>query len=79
MSPWTFRNWTSEARRVVFYGGEHYYRVWEALVEVTGIAQVSEGVDVVEIVGAGCGEHYSVLAEIVAEEEAAAAPLALAA
>lgn len=77
LSAFIFDNWTSEARRVVFYGGEQYFRIWEALVEVTEIARLDRGVDVTEIVGAGCGEHYSVLAEIVAEAEAQ--PVALAA
>jgi hypothetical protein len=51
----------------VFCGGGEFRRVFDALIGRTGLATVGDRRDVVDIVGAGCGEHFSVLKEIVAE------------
>jgi hypothetical protein len=56
-----------DADQIVFYGGGHYRRVFDALIARTGLARVGEGKDVTDIIGAGCGEQFSVLKEIVAE------------
>lgn len=67
---------TAGAERVTFYGGTHYFRVWWALDDLCGPATYdADGRRACEkehIVGAGCGDHYSVLKALVEEEEAAA-------
>ena len=62
------RVWCQDARTVVFYGGALYERVFGALVGRTGLARVGDRREVVNIIGAGCGDHYSVLKQIVAEQ-----------
>jgi hypothetical protein len=59
--------WGQDAEQIVFYGGGLYRDVFDALIRRTGLAVVGDGRDVVDIIGAGCGEHFSVLKEIVAE------------
>ena len=60
------------AETAVFYGGEHYFRVFERMVSKLGVARLDRETrcEVVSIVGAGCGDHYSTLKEIIAEEGA---------
>jgi hypothetical protein len=71
---------TAGASRVVFYGGADYFRIWDALHNVAGPRSFDDAgqraCEVEQIIGQGCGEHYSVLAAIVREAEAAAAAVA---
>ncbi len=56
--------WGQDADEIVFYGGEQYHDVWDAAIDANNFACVSEGKDIVRIVGRGCGDHFSVLKEI---------------
>lgn len=60
------RVWGETAPTILFYGGVLYERVFGALVERAGLARAGDRRDVVNIIGRGCGDHYSVLKEIVA-------------
>jgi hypothetical protein len=60
-------NWTNEARQVVFYGGADYWTAFDTIRNNIGLAQVGNDVHCVDIVGAGCGDHFSVLKEIAGE------------
>jgi hypothetical protein len=62
-----FDTWTRDADRVVFYGGEAYLRVWEGMVERLGLGVIARDCDCEHIIGAGCGDHFSVLKDVVAE------------
>lgn len=64
---WIFRTWTQGAASVVFFGGEVYGRVFDAHCRAQGLAAVATGTEVCNVVGAGCGDHFSVLKEIAAE------------
>jgi hypothetical protein len=66
-----FRAAVQGAERVVFFGGASYFRVWEALVAASGIARADSECEVEEIVGRGCGDHFSILKQILGEDAAA--------
>lgn len=61
--------WGQDADEIVFYGGENYHDVWDAAIDANDFAMIDEdgGKDIVRIVGRGCGDHFSVLKEIVNE------------
>ena len=78
---WTWHAYCQGADRIVFFGGAEYFSIFNALCSV--FAQASHHPDTgrlmcecINIVGQGNGEHFSVLKALVAEEEAAALPLA---
>jgi hypothetical protein len=64
MQAYLLRTWAQEASCVLFYGGEQYDHVFGALISRAGLARIGDRRDVVNIVGRGCGDHYSVLKEI---------------
>lgn len=69
---------TAGAARCLFFGGEQYLRVWEALLAAHGTSKLSRlpRCECEHITGGAIGVHYSILAGLVAEEEIAALPLA---
>lgn len=60
------RIWGQDADQIVFYGGALYHHAFEALISRTGLARVGDGREVANIIGAGCGDHYSVLKQVAA-------------
>lgn len=73
LQTWVFHVLTDRAAKVVFFGGETYLRVFDAMTGHTGLAALTSGTDVEHIVGGGCGDHFSVLKAVAAETGAVVA------